>query len=455
MSVALPEYDNPRQLWPTLLRLAAPVSMQMVVASSLGFVDVIMVSALGPAALGGVGLINRWFFVIILALAGLSSGIGILVAQAAGAGRADATRGLVGAGIILGLLLTLPLAVAAAALAPNLASWLTPDPGVRHQAALFLRWSAATGPLMAITMTLGAAVRSRGDTRTPMWASIVALGLNTLLNFLFIQGRFGLPAGGVIAAALATTVGRSVEVLWLLLVYGRRTLARPTAAELSTVAYTGGTLALNESLWASGMFAYQIIISYMGRIPLAVSSLITPIDGTLVSIFLGGMVATGIMLGQTLGRGDFNTAFLSARRLLIGQSLLALAVGVLLAVLCQLLRQIGLPNRWLAADLQAVFFNSLSVLGLGFALKVHNMIAAASVLRAGNDTRFVLAVDVGVLWLVGVPLVAAVALYRHWSLPAVTAAIFVEEAIKTTIWRWRINRRHWLASRAPEVSPNP
>ena len=63
-----------------LWRLALPVSLQSMMFSLLGLIDIVMVSQLGTTAVAAVGLANRVFFFNLLVIAGLSGGVSVLAA---------------------------------------------------------------------------------------------------------------------------------------------------------------------------------------------------------------------------------------------------------------------------------------------------------------------------------------------------------------------------------------
>lgn len=51
----------------------------------------------------------------------------------------------------------------------------------------------------------------------PMFASIIALSLNTLMNYLLIYGIGGFPKLGIMGAAVATLLSRAIETTIILL----------------------------------------------------------------------------------------------------------------------------------------------------------------------------------------------------------------------------------------------
>lgn len=434
-----------RALW----SLGGPVALQALLGALLIFVDMLMVSALGPEAVGGVGLANRLLFVVTMVMAGVASGTGVLVAQYAGARRIRAIRGPVTAAIAFGVLLTLPLTLLSWLAPLALARWMTPDAAVASEAASFLLWGASYGPLTAVALILGATARSLGNTRAPMWAGIVALALNTLLNYLFITGRFGLPALGVGAAAAATCTARLVEVIWLLRVLKPGLPQRMRSRETRLVLRTSLPLMVKEIFWAGGIFASTVIVGHMGTVELAAFNLITPVEGIMISAFTGCGVASAILLGHALGRKALDQAYATAGRLRLLVPRWAMLLGAVVAIGVQILRHGAWLQGWIDPRLHDPALDALTVLCLAIGARTHNMMVSLGILRSGGDLRWLMWVDVCSMWLVNIPLVAVAALVLHWPLPAVVAVMMLEEILKVALFRWRVKSGRWLKTINP------
>ena len=440
-----------RAMLTSLWRLGWPVLFQSLLAASLGLVDTLMVSSVGPAALAGVGLVSRVLFVLTMVLAGLASGTGAMVAQYVGAGRWRATRGPVTLAVFSGLLLTLPMLLISLTSAATFAGLLTPDRAVSDAATIFLRWGALIAPLCAVTLPLSAALRGRGDTRTPMWAGLAALALNTLLNVLFINGALGLPALGVAAAAASTSAARLLEAAWLLHALAPGPLRRLSRSirrrDWMHLLQVAAPLMLKEIAWAGGILASTLIVSRMGRLALATFNLVLPFEGVLISVVAAAGVATGIQLGQALGRGDLADAYRSAEQSRRLVSRTASAVGIGFAVLLQLLQLLHLTawlDHWIATPMRSLALDTLTVLSLAFGARAHNTIVSVGILRSGADARWLFWADLCSMWLINVPMVAFAALYLRWPLPAVVGVMLLEEILKVPVFRWRVRSGRWL-----------
>ena len=76
----------------------------------------------------------------------------------------------------------------------------------------YVRICAPTFLLLAVTQSFTIALRATQQTRLPLYASVTALAVNTVLNYIFIFGKLGAPHMGVAGAALATSIARSIEM---------------------------------------------------------------------------------------------------------------------------------------------------------------------------------------------------------------------------------------------------
>jgi Na+-driven multidrug efflux pump len=77
----------------TMLGLALPVAIQQFLVAGLNMVDVVMVGQLGEASIAALGLANQVFFLLVLFLFGVTSGMAIFTAQFWGKGDQESYIG--------------------------------------------------------------------------------------------------------------------------------------------------------------------------------------------------------------------------------------------------------------------------------------------------------------------------------------------------------------------------
>ena len=90
-----------------MLALALPVAFQQLISAGLNMIDVLMVGQLGETSVAALGLANQIFFLLILFLFGITSGMSIFTAQFWGKGDTEEIRH------VLGICLTIAISVAA------------------------------------------------------------------------------------------------------------------------------------------------------------------------------------------------------------------------------------------------------------------------------------------------------------------------------------------------------
>src|SRR5574339_1046145 len=92
----------------TMLVIALPVAFQQLITAGLNMIDVLMVGQLGETSVAALGLANQIFFLLILFLFGVTSGMSIFTAQYWGKGDVENIRR------VLGICLALAISVGAA-----------------------------------------------------------------------------------------------------------------------------------------------------------------------------------------------------------------------------------------------------------------------------------------------------------------------------------------------------
>ena len=199
-------------------QLAAPVMLGMLGHTFVSFVDNIMVGQLGTAELAAVSLGNSFMFIAMSLGIGFSTAITPLVAEADGANNFEKGKSAFKHGLflctVLGILLFLLVFFAKPLM------YLMKQPvEVVELAIPYLDLVAFS--LIPLIVFQGFKQFSDGLslTKYPMYATILANLVNVGLNYIFIFGKFGMPAYGIVGAAYGTLVSRFVMVayIWWLL----------------------------------------------------------------------------------------------------------------------------------------------------------------------------------------------------------------------------------------------
>ena len=199
----------PSAVW----KLAWPTMLQNVVAGLQGIIDHAMVGHyVGYTSNAAIGVSWQIFLVVIVFIASLYSGMGVLVARFSGASEPEKVNRVVQQAFLTSIFLSVVLAVAGYFLAPYLLDVVRAAPEVKVAALPFLRTMFVGNVGMLVFFMLGGAFRAAGDARTPLRLGIGATVLNAAFNVMLIPrfGAFGAALGTVTANLIVAAIGNAM-----------------------------------------------------------------------------------------------------------------------------------------------------------------------------------------------------------------------------------------------------
>jgi putative MATE family efflux protein len=438
-----------REYYTTLVKIALPIAIQNFISSALNAVGVLLIGQLGDTAVAAVGLANQIFFLLNLMLFGIVSGAAIFTAQLWGKGDRDAIRKVTGLCLCLALAAGLIFTLVALVFPGPALNLYSNDPSVIEQGARYLKIIGLSYLATGVSFALAGQLRATGNVRTPMLVSVVALGMGTVLNYLLIFGEFGLPALGVEGAALGTCLARLLECAAMLAVtyLGRLPVAfRPSDLRGLTWPFARRLLSTvlpvtaNETIWSLGYSIYNVVYAHISTEAIAAINITSTVEGLANFAFIAFANAAAIMIGNQIGAGQEQKAFQYARRSIILCAALGAVVGLLL-----ILFSASIVSNYKVSELTAVNLRAiLIVLGCAFWMRVCNMTLIVGVLRSGGDTRFSFILDVGTVWLVGIPMALLGAFALHLPVYWVYLMVISEEFVKFLIGLTRFVSRKWI-----------
>lgn len=434
---------------PRLLALAAPILLQNLLSSSLNFIDVFMVGRLGETALAAVGSANQFFFVFNMLNFGLASGSAIFTAQHWGQKDVKSIRSVMG----FGLLLTLAIAVIftiATFISPDLVIRLfSKDATVVQMGSDYLKIISLTFIITAISISYSVVLRSTENVIYPMVASFIGVITNTVLNYLLIFGSFGFPKMGVSGAALATLIARFIEMSIIVsITYIRKLPAAVMFADLFRFTRDQAKVYIKKALpvvlqsvgWSAGFSMFSIIYGNISTESLAAFSVSGSIERICMIFFTGIGASCSIMVGNRIGAGEEATARGYAKNFL----LLNIGISVVLSVLLFFLRTPIVGLYQLTDTSREYMLGILLVMSLIMWAKSTNVIFHMGILKAGGDTLFSMIVDVGGVWLIGVPIALFAGFVLKLPVNLIVACVTVEEITKMIVAFLRYRSGRWL-----------
>ena len=194
--------------------LAIPMVLEMVLESVFAVVDVFWVSRLGADAVATVGITESMLALIYAVAIGLSMGAAATVARRIGEKNPDGAARAAVQSIGLGIAVAVPIGIAGALLAPRLLALMGASPGVIANGSNFTRIMLGANVVILLLFLINAIFRGAGDASIAMRTLWLANAFNLVLDPCFIFGLGPFPRLGVVGAAVATTCGRGIGVLF-------------------------------------------------------------------------------------------------------------------------------------------------------------------------------------------------------------------------------------------------
>ncbi|ULL13602.1 MATE family efflux transporter [Paenibacillus sp. H1-7] len=431
----------------TLWALAWPIFIEMFLQFLLGTADTLMVSRISDDAVAVVGISNQLFSAVTILFMTVASGAGVLIAQKIGARKPEDARTIaimaVKVSIWIGAALSAVLYFGAAPIAV-----LLQLPEQLHElAATYISIVGGGMVFTAAMAALSTAIRSTGNTRSPMF---IALGMNVVhvvLNYAFIYGAFGFPQWGLTGVALSTLVSRLAATAMLLLLFIRafeqriewrdiRLFDKPLFGEIIRI---GWPMGVNMSSWVLSQLVIFSFVAMLGALELAARTYMNTLESFCFILGSSVAMAVQIQIAHLYGAGRHQEAYRSAFQ--------AIWIGLALVILNVLLLYFfGSRVLYLfTSDTQIVTLGA-SLLALNLLLqplKMVNMVTT-NALTAVGDIRFMTVVGMLSLWAISVGCSYFLGIQLQWGLAGVYIAMIADEFIRGAILLPRWMSRKYL-----------
>ncbi|RYZ02267.1 MAG: MATE family efflux transporter [Myxococcales bacterium] len=433
-----------------LLMLAVPMILEMFMESIFAMVDVFWVAHLGASAVATVGLTESMMMIVYSLAMGVSIGAMALVARRIGEKNPDAAARTAVQGIWLGVVLALAIGVGGAVFAPELLALMGADAEVVRTGTSFTRVMLGGNVTVFLLFLINSVFRGAGDAAQAMRVLWLGNALNIALGPLFIFGWGPFPELGVTGAAVATTLGRGVAVLYQLAVLrsGRGKLAIRAEHVRADPRLMLSVLKLSVSatgqmlISMTSYIAVMRILSSFGSAPLAGYTIGFRIFMFAILPAFGLANAAATLVGQNLGAGRPERAEAAVWRASHVSAAFLVALGLVFLL--------GAP--WLVAfftsepEVASYAVSYLRIVSLGFPFYAYGMVVSQSFNGAG-DTRTPTLINLFVFWALQIPL--AWLLSRHTSLAAqgVFATLAASFSVFAVVSVWAFRRGAWKQTR--------
>ncbi|UJP63443.1 MATE family efflux transporter [Mongoliitalea daihaiensis] len=430
----------------SIFYLSIPMILEMVMESLFAVVDIFFVGKLGVNAVATVGLTESVLTIIYSIAIGLSMAATAIVARRIGEKNQQAASIAAFQAIMVCSIFAIAMAVVGVWQAQTMlrlmggSEELIAD-GYRYTQVVF-------GGNVAIMLLflINGIFRGAGNAALAMRALWIANGFNIVLDPLLIFGWGPIPALGLEGAAWATTIGRSLGVVFQLVVLFKG---------MSIIRFYWESLQMNwKTIWtilkvaSGGMGQFLIesaswiflmrIISESGSVALAGYTIAVRLIIFVLLPAFGFSNAAATLVGQNLGalqpgraeRSAWLSAHITALFLGVCSVIFIIGAGYFIAIFNQ------------EAGVIEVGRLGLTIICLGYVFFAYGMVMTQSLNGAG-DTRTPTIINLAVLWVFQLPLAYVLANTFNMGAVGVFWAITIAHSVHAMVSMWVFKKGKW------------
>lgn len=393
-----------------VLSLGLPLIGSHLAQFAITLTDAIMlgwysVDALAAEVLGG----TMWFVFFIVG-SGFAFAVMPMVAAAQASGQGAQVRRVTRMGIWASLIFgvaVLPVMIWSEAVLLALGQ----DPDTSALAAEYLTvvgWAILPALLVMVLKSYLAALER---TQVVLWVTVLAVGLNVVVNYFLIFGNWGFPEMGIRGAAVASLTVTSASLVALAIYVIRVTpehalfqrFWRPDWEAFGQVFRLGWPIGMTN-LSEVGLFAASsVMMGWLGTVALAAHGIAMQIASAIFMIHLGLSNAATVRAAQAYGRGDGPDLRAGARVAIVMSALMAVLTVIAFLGLPELMISLFMnPNE---PDREAVIAIGVVLLAAAalFQLVDAAQVMALGLLRGVQDTKVPMVIAAVSYWIIGVP----------------------------------------------------
>lgn len=446
-----------RQFYGRVIAIILPIIVQQLITNVVNLLDNVMVGRIGTLEMSAVAIVNQLIFIFNLCIFGGLAGAGIFSTQYAGAKDYEGMRHCFRVKFIISIVMVaLSLVIFLQFANPLISMYFSEDISTAEATATLTHATNYLKVMLwgllpfAISQVFASTLREMGKTVVPMIASISAILINLVFNYLLIFGHFGFPKLGVTGAAIATVMARYIEMLIIVIttiamrrrykfIQGAFKSLYVPMALCKKIFTKGAPLLVNEFLWSAGMAILLQCYSVRGLSVVAAMSISNTVNNLFNVVFLSMGNAVAIIVGQHLGNNEIKEARASVWKLIAFTEVNCIVIGTAMAISAPFIPY--LYNTEPNVRLMATNFLFVAAAFMPIHAFAHNCYFT---IRSGGRTGITFLFDSAYTWVLVVPF--AFALANYTDLPILPLYILVQslDLIKCIIGFVMIKKGIWV-----------
>jgi putative MATE family efflux protein len=425
-----------------VIALALPVVLSSLLQRSVGIVDIFLVGGLGASAIAAVGIAQIMVFVGMSLSWGINIGVTVQVAQLWGAGRKEDAAHAAYQAMLLAVGAAFLMMLIGLTLGSNVSVLLGADIEVREILRDYID-IIFTFIFFTISINVLAGImHGTGDTKTPLYATLIVNIIHVIVAYPLIYGYLGLPKLGVKGAAIAIAVSECMGGAYLFIrsIRKRYIIIRKKIENRYAVMTIrlGYPIFIDRLLQNAGSLAFAKVILLYGTSVYAAHQVGLAIEAFSFMPGYGIAVAAATMVGQNLGAGkpeDARISAFEANRLAV---ILMAVMGLVFFFFPYMLLRI------FTHDQEVIQYGILYMKIVAFAqIPLAITMGVGGSLRGAGDTGFIMFATIAGMWFVRIPVAALLATLAHAHIRFVWSVMIIDWLVRMSLLLWRYHKERW------------
>lgn len=426
--------------------LAVPMILELIMESTFAVVDIYFVGKLGASAVATVGLTETYLYLLYSLAMGLTMAVTAIIARRIGEKNKEDAGVAAVQSIFLGLLCSIPFAIAGIFFAKDLLTLMGADAWSIEHGYRYTQWMLGGNFVIVLLFVINAIFRGAGDAAIAMRVLWIANGINIVLDPLLIFGWGPIPALGIEGAAIATTLGRGVGVLiqvWTLFKGGKHIqvsfsqLYWDAKIILNIVRTSLGGVGQMIVAMTSWIFLMRILAD-VGSEAVAGSTIALRIMMFTLMPAWGLSNAAATLVGQNLGAGNPERAESSVWKIGFYNMIFLVLVSVVYFIFNDSLMRIFTDD----ARVIEIGAEWLQILSYSYFVYGWWMVSGQAFNGAG-DTKTPTKINLVFFWFIQIPLSYFLAIILGWQHSGVFWGVFISETSVGLFTLWLFSRGGW------------
>jgi MATE family multidrug resistance protein len=391
-----------------ILKLSIPLFIAQFAQMAMGFVDTIMAGGVSAYDMAAVSIASSLWLPCILFGVGVLMALIPLTAQAHGANNLEEIPVTGQQGLYLALLLSIPI-IAILYNAGAIVGYMEIEPKLQRITTHYLYAVLPAVPAFLLFQALRNYIEGLSLTKPAMVIGFIGLLVNIPLNWIFVYGKFGMPAMGGVGCGVATTL-----VYWFMLfalvgyVYFTKKLAqyplfkniaKPNFKHLTSISKLGLPVAVAMFFEVTIFAGIAVLVAPLGALVVASHQIAMNFSSMVFMLPMSIASAVSIRVGFNLGQKNNRGAKVATYA--------GLSVGLGLSVITALLTIIFKEDiAMLYTDNQEVIELALTLMFFAALYQCVDAIqvVAAGALRGYKEMTAIFTRTFIAYWVVGLPL---------------------------------------------------